>query len=177
MPRARISTTALHRQKDSAKGKKTNEKKTKRGDGDHDVVGPGKPRRRSLLLQLLAGRSPIGVEVRGPFRRARDAVKADCRGAGACCGKLAILRFVFHLFLFLSLSFSLVERQHRASSSRASASLDLCCPRDLCARARERKKLRGIWLNFGSRGQNRGEKRTEIRTSAGALRCRIVASR
>jgi len=57
----------------------------------------------------------------------------------------AILRFVFHLFL--SFSFSLVERQRRASSSCANASLDLRCPRDLCAHERE-KKASGDLVEF-----------------------------
>ena len=127
------------------------------------MVGPGKPRRRSFLLQLLAGRSPIGVEVRGPFRRARDAVEADCGGAGACRGNLilAILRFVFHLSLSLSLSLSLKDNAARPAPVRAH--LSICVARAIFARARE-KKASGDLVEFWI--QRTREKRTKIRTSA-----------
>jgi hypothetical protein len=90
------------------------------------------------------------------------------------CGKLAVLRFVFNLSF--SLSLSLVERHHRASSSFARASFDLFYPRDL-SRARDReKKASGDLVEFWIQERTR-EKRTKIRASARALRCRIVASR
>jgi hypothetical protein len=178
--RTGVKTRNNKRKKRRPSSRRKNNKK--RDGGDRDVVGPGKPRRRAFLLQLLAGRSPIGVEVRGPFRRARDAVEADCRGAGACRGNLAILRFVFHLFLSFSLSLSLslslsfAERQRRAFSSFVSGSLDLCCPRDLCARARERKKLRGNWLNFGSTEDKREERNGQKKYARARARFDIGSS-
>ena len=46
------------------------------------VVRLGERRRRSVFVQLLAGRSPIGAEMRRPFRRARDAAETHRGRAG-----------------------------------------------------------------------------------------------
>ena len=63
---------------------KDNLKKTyqRRLNDDDELVGPGKQRRRSILLKRVAGRSPIGAEMRRPFRRARDAAETHRGRAG-----------------------------------------------------------------------------------------------
>jgi len=51
-------------------------------NNDDELVGPGKQRRRSVLLERVAGRSPIGAEMRRPFGRARDAAETHRGRAG-----------------------------------------------------------------------------------------------
>jgi hypothetical protein len=51
-------------------------------NNDDELVGPGKQRRRSVLLERVAGRSPIGAEMRRAFRRARDAAETHRGSAG-----------------------------------------------------------------------------------------------
>ena len=67
--------------KDAPKKKKKKKTYTN-NDDDFELVGPGKQRRRSILPERVAGRSPIGAEMRRPFRRARDAAETHRGRAG-----------------------------------------------------------------------------------------------
>ena len=76
--------------KDTPKKKKKKKKKTlnnkektyEYNNDDDELVGSGKQRRRSILPERVAGRSPIGAEMRRPFRRARDAAETHRGRAG-----------------------------------------------------------------------------------------------
>ena len=63
---------------------KTHQRRRRRltNNDDDELVGPGKQRRRSILPERVAGRSPIGAEMRRPFRRARDAAETHRGRAG-----------------------------------------------------------------------------------------------
>ena len=65
-----------------ARIKTTKKTYQRRRNNDDELVGPGKQRRRSILLERVAGRSPIGAEMRRPFRRARDAAETHRGRAG-----------------------------------------------------------------------------------------------